>query len=155
MNKFNGEKLETLRQIGIRIWNDIKQYYIAVPLFAIYVILTKKICHEYCMMRILVGIPCPGCGMTRALIALMHGDVAQSLQYHPLLICWILFFVWMFVRRYIQGKTLKGINAILAVLVILMVIVYIYRMATVFPNQEPMTYQTDNLMTRIALLLHS
>jgi len=29
------------------------------------------------------GIPCPTCGTTRALLALMQGDVAASLGYHP------------------------------------------------------------------------
>jgi hypothetical protein len=28
------------------------------------------------------GIPCPGCGLTRAVIQLLHGDIALSLQTH-------------------------------------------------------------------------
>lgn len=31
-----------------------------------------------------LGIPCPGCGLTRATIALLRGDVAEALRFHPL-----------------------------------------------------------------------
>jgi hypothetical protein len=34
------------------------------------------------------GIPCPGCGLTRATLALLHGDVRAALHFHPLV--WLL-----------------------------------------------------------------
>jgi hypothetical protein len=40
--------------------------------------------HGECGFRFLVGAPCPGCGMTRACLALARGDVAGSLVLHPL-----------------------------------------------------------------------
>lgn len=36
-----------------------------------------------CVSQRLLGLPCPGCGMTRALVALLHGDLGASLRYHP------------------------------------------------------------------------
>ncbi len=38
---------------------------------------------ELCMSRRLVGIDCPGCGMTRSFIALAHGDVLGAWTYNP------------------------------------------------------------------------
>ena len=36
-----------------------------------------------CLFRMLFQISCPGCGMTRSWIALLHGDVLASFRYHP------------------------------------------------------------------------
>jgi hypothetical protein len=33
-----------------------------------------------------LGLPCPGCGLTRATLLLLHGDVARALALHPLVI---------------------------------------------------------------------
>lgn len=37
-----------------------------------------------CPFHALTGLWCPGCGMTRALHALVHGDVLQALHMNPL-----------------------------------------------------------------------
>ena len=36
-----------------------------------------------CPLRATTGIPCPFCGMTRAVVAAVHGDLAASLRYNP------------------------------------------------------------------------
>jgi hypothetical protein len=37
-----------------------------------------------CLLRGLVGIPCPSCGLTRAFCALAHLELRQALHYHAL-----------------------------------------------------------------------
>ncbi|HVF42774.1 MAG TPA: DUF2752 domain-containing protein [Pyrinomonadaceae bacterium] len=37
-----------------------------------------------CPFRALTGLPCPGCGMTRAFCALGHGDLSAAFGYNPL-----------------------------------------------------------------------
>ena len=37
-----------------------------------------------CPFRLASGLPCPGCGLTRSVVALAHGDLSASLYYHPL-----------------------------------------------------------------------
>lgn len=38
-----------------------------------------------CPFRLLTGLLCPGCGGTRALHALLHGDVAAAFAFNPML----------------------------------------------------------------------
>lgn len=37
-----------------------------------------------CVFRKTTGFDCPGCGMTRATYATLHGDIFQAFQYNPL-----------------------------------------------------------------------
>ncbi len=37
-----------------------------------------------CIFRLWTGRPCPGCGMTRSIVALVRGDLFTSLRFHPL-----------------------------------------------------------------------
>ena len=40
----------------------------------------------FCPMATVLGIPCPGCGLTRATLALLRGDVRGALALHPLVL---------------------------------------------------------------------
>lgn len=35
-----------------------------------------------CLLRILTGLPCPGCGMTRAWVHVAHGDLLTAFEYN-------------------------------------------------------------------------
>lgn len=39
---------------------------------------------QLCMFARITHHPCPGCGLTRATLALLHGHVLEALQFHPL-----------------------------------------------------------------------
>ena len=36
-----------------------------------------------CWIKHLTGLDCPSCGLTRSLASLAHGDLKQSIEYHP------------------------------------------------------------------------
>lgn len=58
-----------------------------------------------CAIKYGTGIDCPGCGMTRSISALLHGDLKQSLELHPLgwmALIWLLL-IWI---KGISGKDL-------------------------------------------------
>ncbi len=44
---------------------------------------------SFCPFYILTGLPCPGCGLTRAFVCLGHGQWRESLHWHPL--GWLVF----------------------------------------------------------------
>lgn len=48
---------------------------------------------DLCFVHASTGLPCPGCGMTRAIIAVSHGHLATALGLHPFVVlAWPLFF---------------------------------------------------------------
>ena len=58
----------------------------ALRAFAVFAILGGLIAFGLlpCPTALLLHIPCPGCGMTRATLALLRGDLAASIRFHPL-----------------------------------------------------------------------
>jgi hypothetical protein len=38
---------------------------------------------DFCAFRQLTGLPCPGCGLSRAIVALAHGEGRSMLRLHP------------------------------------------------------------------------
>ncbi len=58
-----------------------------ILLFAACVVLLYaklRILGGICPFRLVTGIPCPGCGMTRAVLAACRGDMTAAFAYHPL-----------------------------------------------------------------------
>ena len=39
-----------------------------------------------CVFKILLGIECPGCGMTRAFSCILHGDLVSAISYNRLVV---------------------------------------------------------------------
>jgi Protein of unknown function (DUF2752) len=39
-----------------------------------------------CPTAAFIGVPCPGCGLTRATLALLHGQLGAALHFHPLVL---------------------------------------------------------------------
>lgn len=61
-----------------------------------------------CFFKSTFGMECPGCGMQRAFIALLKGDLASSLQYHPALIPFVFTIVALLIQlkvKHIRGGT--------------------------------------------------
>ena len=64
-----------------------------------------------CTFRALTGFACPGCGSTRGLHALLHGDVVAAFKFNPLFVLSLPFLLYAFFRftsAAIQGRQLKG-----------------------------------------------
>lgn len=51
-----------------------------------------------CPFRMLTGFTCPGCGSTRGLHYLLHGDVVAAFEFNPLLILSLPFLFYALVR---------------------------------------------------------
>jgi Protein of unknown function (DUF2752) len=58
--------------------------------------------HTTCIVRMLTGFDCPGCGGTRAAYFLMHGDIAEAARYHAPMVFAAPFLAYMFVAWALQ-----------------------------------------------------
>ena len=94
-----------------------------------------------CLWRTTFGIPCPGCGMSRAYQALLNGDFLLAWQQHPLF--WLVPLVvgiCIFKKGAWQSLWLWGVVGGL------MIGVYLVRMRLLFPHTPPMDYSVENLL---------
>ena len=86
----------------------------------------------HCPFKAIFSLPCPGCGMTRAFLALLQGHLVLSLRWHamliPSLICLGLSLILWFKKK----DSWK--NVILYTWVFLMIAYWIWRLFFVFPN---------------------
>ena len=48
----------------------------------------------FCPLARVLGVPCPGCGLTRATLALAHGELQHALELHPLVLVLAPLFIW-------------------------------------------------------------
>lgn len=82
-----------------------------------------------CVFRLMTGIPCPGCGMTRAWLAALRFDFSAAIAYHPLFWAVPIALVLAFVREETtSGKVKRGIDIVIAVLCVLVIAVWIVRL---------------------------
>lgn len=99
---------------------------------------TRPLPFEVCAFKHLTGLPCPTCGLTRALCHAARGDWAQSLAFHPAgpflalaLFAWML---WSAAEAYRGRPMQEGFrgrlgNALLAAGGALSLVVWIVRLA--------------------------
>ena len=67
-----------------KLFKDYKIIFIAAAAFAAYFAVSLAF-DIPCVIRESIGVSCPGCGMTRAVIAAFRGDFCAALAFHPLL----------------------------------------------------------------------
>lgn len=109
----------------------------------------------FCVFKNSTGMPCPGCGMTRAVLCVGQGQFENAFFWHPLwpLVTvgigifgyWILFKCGV-VKSFGLFYKLFESNWLWLSVLILFIIVYMLRMFLYFPMQKPLDYETDNLL---------
>ncbi len=149
MVKMEKNKRKNIKMIWSRINKDRKKYSMPGLVMAIYLLLGILLPGGACPVYRITGFPCPGCGMTRAAVLFLHGSWEQSFHMHPLLIGVILLVLTFCVLRYLLGKEVTNLKYFVFALAAVAVVVYIYRMITMFPNEEPMIYNKNAFIYRI------
>ena len=107
---------------------DLKAW-IAVGLFYL---LLAALGHG-CPIRWLTGIPCPGCGLSRAYLALLSGNLKGAFAFHPLF--WAVPLL-VFAALWRGRKGEKTARLLLICLGAAFLLVYIWRLASGDPYME-------------------
>ncbi|WP_373261951.1 DUF2752 domain-containing protein [Hungatella hathewayi] len=92
-----------------------------------------------CPFRILFGISCPGCGMSRAINALIHLHFMEAFHYHPLVIIFPLIIVLLI--RLIIGEITNRTIYLMGFIISSFMIVYFFR---IFFQSDILTFDYMN-----------
>ncbi len=118
-----------------------------------------------CFFASILGIPCPGCGSSRAFLLLLQGQFGQAIRMHPLILVSLtiliavpLYFFWAWQARkkdedWQPPLSPRTARILLFSLAGLYLLVYLVRMILYFPHEEPMCYREDSLWGRLILLI--
>ncbi len=139
---------QKLYQISKLFWKDLWNYKEVILIFAAYYIIMHVVFNAFCPLVLTTGLPCAGCGMTRAVFFMITGQFSRSFRLNPMALPVILFAAYSIFTRYILNKKVKGFKIGIIILCAGMLIAYIYRMVTVFPNRPPYVYTANNLMEK-------
>lgn len=139
---------QILGGIGKRIAVDLWSCKEAIIAFLVYYVFVHVVFHAFCPLVMMTGFPCAGCGMTRAVFFMLTGQFARSWNLNPMAFPVMLFAGYCMIYRYILGKKIKGFKTGVIILCLVMLIYYVYRMYTVFPERPPYVYTEGNFLER-------
>lgn len=139
-----------IQEIWMRIRQDLKTYHRGLFLAAAYLGITSALGIPVCPMVLFWGLPCPGCGMTRAALLFFKGKWNTAWQMHPFFFVLLVLAAVAAAFRYGAGRSMPGFKRIVPAVLILSILFYVYRMIRYFPGQEPMTYSSHNILRLLA-----
>lgn len=135
-------------EIGSRIGRDIRQYGAGILAAAALYFLFHALFDAFCPSVLISGFPCPGCGMTRAVLCLFRGQFARSWALNPAAVFWVIWALLFAFERYVRNKRPKGLGMAACGILLFMVAAYIIRMNMYFPDRPPYVYTGNNLFAR-------
>ena len=91
----------------------------------IYIVINEKT--EYgipCIFHELTGFLCPGCGITRCIISILHGNLYEAFRYNAFVFIGLPFFIFIYINNLFNLLTNKGKKIVVPekVLIILVIV---------------------------------
>lgn len=132
-----------------RLLKDIREYGMVCILIVVYVAVLSIVLGTPCPIRLSTGLPCPGCGITRAAVLLLTGRWRQAWRMNPVIFPIALAVLYYGMDRYLLGRKAKGIKWIVIGIAGMLLAVYVLHMVCYFPGREPYSYLSGNVLERI------
>lgn len=133
---------ENLKETKAIIIKDLKNYGWGIILIILYLFLLEKIFHGTCLFRVIVGIPCPGCGLTRAAKSLLRLDLKKALNYNAFIYPIVIMAFIAFINRYVRRKKQPcWFYSVIIIVTFGMIFYYFYRL---FSGSIVVTYGSIN-----------
>jgi hypothetical protein len=128
----------------------IKRAALVAALLVLFIAAGNLITGSICYFRAVPGVPCPGCGLTRAYLSLAAGNIRGAFEWHPLF--WLVpVFIGMGILKKIKSPKApyKPFNLFAISAAVLAVAVFIVRLMFLFPHTEPLTLNPNAIIPRI------
>lgn len=78
-----------------------------------------------CPFYRLFSIPCPGCGLTRAWLAFLRGDISAAFEFHRLFLFVPAFLLLYAFRQHVSAQYVRAVNCALFVFAAAMAVNYL------------------------------
>jgi hypothetical protein len=101
-----------------------------------------------CFFKRVYGMPCPGCGLTRAFVRFLEGDITGAFYYHPVFPLAALAGTVMLLRNLRPFSLIYDSRYFWLTLVIAFTGQWVIRMMLFFPDTPPMDLNREALMLK-------
>lgn len=120
---------ENIKETKKIVVNDIKNYGWGIILIILCLLLFELIFHGTCIFRTITGIPCPGCGLTRAAKSLITLKFREAFDYNAFIYPIVIMAFIAFINRYIRRvKQPAWFYTAVIIIAFGMIAYYIFRM---------------------------
>jgi hypothetical protein len=142
-----------IRQFMDRIWKNATfrnaiVLILGLSVYQVFFVVILKT-GTICFFQSVFGIPCPGCGLTRSLLALCTLDFHAAVGYHPLSPVVVLAALLLVFRKYGAFRTLYESDKTWQLLGVLFCLVWALRMFFLFPTHEPFVFNESSVAYRL------
>lgn len=158
MNHLHKNKISELQNLiwktAVEICGVLRKIAVPVIFTAVFYLFVGILGNQsLCIFYTLYGVPCPGCGLTRSYLHLFRGDIPGAFYFHPLfLLPAAIVFVLVFQNAGFLRK-LRRSNSFWLVVTAVFVGVWIVRMILMFPDREPMNFNSRALLPKFFSML--